>query len=126
MLTAAFDGDLGALDWAQSQHLPFRMDEALCVAAATNGQIEALRWLRRQQPPCPWDEQTCRHAALHGSCDTLKWLRVNGCPWNPATQWAANAMSIQEVLVYCGLPREVAIMMRDIVLVDVKYKLMLY
>ena len=129
MQKAAFDGDLGALDWAQSQHLPFTMDETLCVEAASNGQIDVLQWLRHQHPPCPWDEQSCRHAALHGSCDTLKWLRtqVPPCPWNPATQlWAANAMFIDKILVSCGLPKELAIMIRDIVMLDVKYKLLVF
>ena len=86
MQTAAFLGDLRALEWAQCQHPPFVMDETVCGASTY---LSVLKWLRTRHPPCPWDDSDRDHAH--------------------------RAIFIQEHLMRCGLTREVAVLITDIV-----------
>lgn len=105
-VTAAEDGCLGLLMWADSigcvsdkyvflgackrkrmnilEH--FRRGSASDVGtqgfevAAREGHLEIVRWLREHD--FPWNQDVTRAAAASGRLEILQFLFANGCPWH--------------------------------------------
>lgn len=78
IINAASNGNLDALKWTSSKHIPIPTHCA--EIAASKGYLDILKWLHDKG--MVFGKNVCFEAARSDNFETLKWLMSVGAPWD--------------------------------------------